>query len=52
MRAVIGSGVIPWDNLAWAVGLNIIYLAAAMGLLLHMFNLARDRGLLGKWGMQ
>jgi ABC-2 type transport system permease protein len=52
MRAVIGSGVIPWGSLAWAIGLNIIYLAAAMGLLLHMFNLARDRGLLGKWGMQ
>jgi ABC-2 type transport system permease protein len=52
MRAVIGSGVIPWDGLAWAIGLNIAYLAAAMGLLLHMFNLARDRGLLGKWGMQ
>lgn len=52
MRAVIGSGVIPWDSLAWAIGLNLIYLAAAMGLLLHMFNLARDRGLLGKWGMQ
>jgi ABC-2 type transport system permease protein len=52
MRAVIGSGVIPWDGLAWAIGLNIAYLAAAMGLLLHMFNLARDRGILGKWGMQ
>jgi len=52
MRAVIGSGVIPWDGLAWAIGLNIAYLVAAMGLLLHMFNLARDRGLLGKWGMQ
>jgi ABC-2 type transport system permease protein len=23
MRAVIGSGVIPWDGLAWAIGLNI-----------------------------
>jgi ABC-2 type transport system permease protein len=52
MREVIRSGTIPWDNLAWAVALNITYLAAAMGLLLHMFNLARDRGLLGKWGMQ
>jgi ABC-2 type transport system permease protein len=52
MREVIGAGTIPWDNLAWAAGLNLIYLAAAMGLLLHMFNVARDRGLLGKWGMQ
>ena len=52
MRQVIRSGTIPWDNLAWAVVLNLTYLVAAMGLLLHMFNLARDRGLLGKWGMQ
>ncbi|HSF29910.1 MAG TPA: ABC transporter permease [Candidatus Tectomicrobia bacterium] len=52
MRQVIRSGTIPWDNLAWAIALNFIYLMAAMGLLMHMFNLARDRGLLGKWGMQ
>jgi hypothetical protein len=32
--------------------LNLIYLAAAMALLLHMLKVARDRGLLGKWGMQ
>jgi ABC-2 type transport system permease protein len=52
MRQVIGAGTIPWTNLAWAAGLNIIYLIGAMSLLLHMFNVARDRGLLGKWGMQ
>jgi ABC-2 type transport system permease protein len=52
MREVMRSGTIPWDNLAWAVALNIAYLIAAMSLLIRMFNLARDRGLLGKWGMQ
>jgi ABC-2 type transport system permease protein len=52
MREVIGAGTLPWDKLAWATGLNLIYLAAAMGLLLQMFNVVRDRGLLGKWGMQ
>jgi ABC-2 type transport system permease protein len=52
MREVIGAGTISWNKLAWAVGLNIIYLIAAIGLLLRMFNVARDRGLLGKWGMQ
>jgi ABC-2 type transport system permease protein len=52
MRQVIRSGTIPWDNLVWAVALNLTYLVAAMWLLLHVFNLARDRGLLGKWGMQ
>jgi ABC-2 type transport system permease protein len=52
MREVMRSGTIPWDNLAWAIALNIVYLIAAMCLLIRMFNLARDRGLLGKWGMQ
>jgi ABC-2 type transport system permease protein len=52
MREVIRSGTISWDNLTWAVGLNIAYLTVAMALLTHMFNVARDRGLLGKWGMQ
>jgi ABC-2 type transport system permease protein len=51
MREVIRTGTILWDNLAWAAGLNITYLAAAMSLLLHMLHVARDRGLLGKWGM-
>jgi ABC-2 type transport system permease protein len=52
MRQVIGAGTIAWDNLAWAASLNLIYLVASMGLLLRMFHVARDRGLLGKWGMQ
>jgi ABC-2 type transport system permease protein len=52
MREVMRSGTIPWDNLAWAIALNVAYLIAAMSLLIRMFNLARDRGLLGKWGMQ
>ncbi|MBI3325228.1 MAG: ABC transporter permease [Nitrospinae bacterium] len=51
MREVIRSGTIPWDHLGWAIGLNFIYLGLAMWLLARMFNLARDRGLLGKWGM-
>lgn len=52
MREVIRSGAIPWENLAWAVGLNLIYLAVAVWLLMHTFAVARNRGLLGKWGMQ
>jgi ABC-2 type transport system permease protein len=52
MREVLRSGTIPWGHLGWALGLNIIYLGAAMWLLARMFNTARDRGLLGKWGMQ
>jgi ABC-2 type transport system permease protein len=52
MREVIRSGTMAWHQLGWAMGLNIIYLSAATLLLLRMFNLARDRGLLGKLGMQ
>jgi ABC-2 type transport system permease protein len=52
MRQVIRSGTIPWHHLAWAIGLNIFYLAGAMLLLIYVFDIARNRGLLGKWGMQ
>ncbi len=52
MREIIRSGTIPWRDLGWAVGLNLLYLSAAIWLLLHIFGLARERALLGKWGMQ
>jgi ABC-2 type transport system permease protein len=52
MRQVIQSGSVPWGYLIWAVGLNLVYLSAAVWLLTYMFEVARDRGLLGKWGMQ
>lgn len=52
MREVLRTGSLSWSHLGWAVGLNMIYLALAMSLLARMFNLARDRGLLGKLGMQ
>jgi ABC-2 type transport system permease protein len=52
MRQVIRAGSIPWPNIGWAVGLNLLYLSLAVWLLIYTFNVARDRGLLGKWGMQ
>jgi len=52
MREVIRTGSLSWSHLGWAVGLNALYLALAMWLLARIFNLARDRGLLGKLGMQ
>jgi len=52
MREVIRSGTIPWHHLGWATALNALYLGGAVCLLIRMFNLARDRGLLGKLGMQ
>jgi ABC-2 type transport system permease protein len=52
MRQVIGTGIVSEPHLGWALGLNIIYLSIAMWFLTWMFNLARDRGLLGKLGMQ
>jgi ABC-2 type transport system permease protein len=52
MREVIHSGTVLWQDLGWAAGLNVLYLAAAVWLLRHTLDVARDRGLLGKWGMQ
>jgi ABC-2 type transport system permease protein len=52
MRAVIQTGSGSWPQLFMATGLNAVYLMLAMALLTRMFNLARDRGLLGKLGVQ
>lgn len=52
MREVILTGTLPWEHVGWAAALNVIYLGVATGLLARMFNLARVRGSLGKWGMQ
>ncbi len=50
MRAVLFDGTVRWDLLAGAVGLNILYLCAALAFYLHMFHVARLRGLLLQQG--
>jgi ABC-2 type transport system permease protein len=46
MRTALGSGVIAWDHMAWAVGLNVIWLAGAGLLFSRQFQVARTRGAL------
>jgi ABC-2 type transport system permease protein len=46
MRTALSSGVIAWDHMAWAVGLNIIWLAGAALLFRRQFQVARIRGAL------
>jgi ABC-2 type transport system permease protein len=45
MRAALG-GVVRWDHLAWAFGLNIVWLGAAALLFAVQFRIARERGAL------
>ena len=52
MREVIRSGVMSWSHLGWAMGLNVVYLAVAMWLLVRMFNVALDHGLIAKLGTE
>ena len=52
MREVMRSGTMPWRQLGWATALNLVYLSVSVWLLAWMFNRARERGLLGKFGMQ
>jgi len=44
LRAAIGQGVIRWDHLAWALGLNVAWMSAAMLLFTHQFQVARRNG--------
>ena len=52
MRQVLnGQGLSP-HHVAWALGLNVIYLIAAAAFFRWMFDVAREKGLLAKLGTQ
>jgi ABC-2 type transport system permease protein len=46
MRGVLLNGVVPWDHMAWAFGLNALWLAAAIAVFAQQFRQARVRGAL------
>jgi ABC-2 type transport system permease protein len=50
MRTVMGGGAVPWERLAWAAGLNVVYLAATLGLFAWALGYARRRGRLSRFG--
>lgn len=50
MRAVLKGGGLPWEHLAWAAGLNALYLALGVWFFHATFHLVRERGLLAKVG--
>jgi ABC-2 type transport system permease protein len=50
MRTVINSGAWPIGHLAWATGLNILYLAIMVGWFHYTFSTCKERGLLVRVG--
>lgn len=50
MRAVMFANAILWDRLAWAVGLNAVYMAGSVAVFMRSFNAARRRGALLQTG--
>ena len=44
LRAVVAHGVIRWDHIAWAAGLNVVWMAAACVLFWTQFQAARKNG--------
>ena len=46
MRAAMLNGVIQWDQLAWAIGLNIVWTIVAASVFAAQFKAARTRGAL------
>jgi len=46
LRAAVGQGVIRWDQLAWASGLNALWLSATALLFWQQFQAARRNGAL------
>ena len=50
MRAVINGKGIPWNHLAWASGLNVLFIVGAVWFFYATFALVKERGLLSKVG--
>jgi ABC-2 type transport system permease protein len=50
MRDVLNTSSFPGEHLAWATGLNLLYLVSIIGLFHYMFNVCKERGLLVRVG--
>ena len=50
MRAVITTGTFPGAELAWASGLNAVYLSGLILWFHMMFSVCKDKGLLVRVG--
>ena len=50
MRAVLIDGVIPTVHLAWATGLNAVFLVLMILWFYHTFNVCKERGMLVRVG--
>jgi len=46
LRALVADGVFLADRMAWAFGLNMLYMAVGFGVLQLAFNNARKHGTL------
>jgi len=50
MRGVLNDGAIPVAHLAWATGLNVLYLALIVAVFYYTFNVCKEKGLLVRVG--
>jgi len=50
MRGLLYGGALRWDHLAWATGLNALYMVLSVGVFLYGFHRARVRGALLQTG--
>lgn len=50
MRIVLMKGIIPVEQLMWAIGLNVLYMAMIIGIFQYTFKICKDRGLLVRVG--
>jgi ABC-2 type transport system permease protein len=46
MRAALATGAVQWDQMAWAFGLNIVWMAGAIAVFAGQFRHARQGGAL------
>jgi ABC-2 type transport system permease protein len=50
MRAVLSGAGAPWPHLVWAIGLNLVLMASALGWFFRNFAVCQEKGLLVRVG--
>lgn len=48
MRAILTDGIFPWQHLAWATGLNLVYFSLGLVFFYFMVRLAKKKGLIAR----
>jgi len=50
MRTVLAGGAVPWERMAWAAALDVVYVGATLAVFGWALRYARRHGKLSRFG--